>query len=155
MRQQNKESSFDGWRPSRSEVNLWLKEQPLGVLSTLDETGAPHGSTVAFSVTEYGDILIGTRDDSRKSEYIDRDNRVAFTVTDSERRITVQLQGIARKIAQTAFELDYAKEHYYQRPQSLPFKDDAGQCHILVTPLSLYLSDCQPKEWVVSKFIDS
>ncbi|MEO5499233.1 MAG: pyridoxamine 5'-phosphate oxidase family protein [Candidatus Saccharimonadales bacterium] len=152
MQVQEKNGNVDGWRPTHTEVYEWLKEQPLGVLSTLNEAGAPQSATVAFSVTEFGDLLVGTSEGSRKSQNIDHDSRVAFTITDSERRITVQIEGVARKLAQVAFEMDYEAEHYKQRPESLPFKDEPGQCHIFITPQHVRFSDCRPKEWAITEY---
>lgn len=152
MKIQDKSGNIEGFRPSRDELNEWLRGQVLGTFSTLDETGAPMGATVAFSVTEAGELLIGTSETSHKSQNVDRDERVALTVTDSNERMTAQIQGTAWKLAQTAFELNYADEHYRQRPESLPFKDEPDQCHILVTPKHIRFSDCRPHMWVITEF---
>lgn len=142
----------DGWQPTREEVDDWLRDQILCVLSTLDESGAPMSATVAFSVTRDGNLIVGTDEDSRKSHNIDRDDRVAMTVTDPERRITVQLQGTATKLTHADFESLYAKEHYRLRPNSLPFKDAPGQCHILIKPTHIKFSDVAAKPWAITEF---
>ena len=152
MKIQDKSGEVEAFRPTRDELNEWLKGQVICTLSTLDETGAPMGATVAFSVTASGEMLIGTSETSHKSQNIDRDDRVAVTVTDSDERMTAQIQGVARKLSQDAFERDYADEHYSQRPESRPFKDEPGQCHILVTPKHIRFSDCRPHPWVVTEF---
>lgn len=149
---QDKNGGVEAFRPTRDELNEWLKGQILCVLSTLDESGAPMGVTVAFSVTKGGELLIGTSETSRKSQNIDRDDRVAVTVTDSEERMTAQIQGIANKLPQDIFEHDYADEHYSQRPESLPFKDEPGQCHILIAPKHIRFSDVSVFPWVVTEF---
>lgn len=110
------------------------------------------GATVAFSVTEAGELLIGTHEASRKSQNVDLDERVAVVVTDSVDRKTAQIQGAARKLAQKDFEFSYADEHYRQRPESLPFRDEPGQCHILVTPSHIKFSDTSPYPWVITEF---
>jgi general stress protein 26 len=142
----------EGWRPSREEVNQFIQDQVIGVVSTLDETGAPMSATVAFSVSKEGELLIGTSEASNKSKNVDRDPRVAVTITDAERRQTLQVQGMARKLSKVAFEADYAEEHYRQRPQSLPFKDDPGQCHIAITPTRMKFSDVSVFPWVVTQY---
>lgn len=152
MKIQEKDSETEGFRPTRAEVNDWLREQVLCTLATLDETGAPTVATVAFSVTELGELLIGTREASRKSQNVDGDERVAVVVTDSEERFTVQIEGTARKLARKVFDLSYAEEHYRQRPESLPFRDEPGQTHILVTPQHIRFSDCRPHPWVITEF---
>lgn len=154
MKTQNLQESTPGWRPTREEVNGFLRGQILCTLSTLDETGAPQGATVAFSVANSGELIIGTSESSHKAQNIEHDERVAVTVTDSSERFTVQIQGTARKLAETAFMADYADEHYAQRPESLPFKDLPGQAHIAVTPRVIRFSDCNPHPWVVTEFTD-
>jgi general stress protein 26 len=152
MQIQERDSSVEGFRQSQEEVNAWLREQVLCAFATLDETGAPNLATVAFTVTGAGELLIGTAEDSRKSRNVSYDNRVAVVVTDSERRITVQLEGTARTLAKEDFDESYAEEHYRQRPESLPFRDESGQTHILVTPTHLKFSDCRPHPWVITEF---
>lgn len=152
MKIQEKDSNVTGWRPSREELNEWLRDQELCVFSTLDATGAPMGATVAFSVTKDGNLIVGTDENSRKSQNVDRDGRVAMTITDPERRVTVQLQGNAEKISHNVFERTYEQEHYRLRPKSLPFKDEPGQCHILITPYHIRFSDLQPYPWVITEF---
>lgn len=155
MKTQNLNESQPGWQPTREEVNHFLRGQILCTLSTLDETGAPQGATVAFSVAESGELIIGTSEESRKAHNIENDNRVAVTVTDSYERYTVQIQGIARKLAEAAFAAEYSDEHYAQRPESLPFKDEPGQTHIAVTPQTIRFSDCNPHPWMVTEFTET
>lgn len=152
MKVQERDSGREGWSPTRDELNEWLRGQVLCTLSTLDRTGAPESATVAFSVTETGELLIGTSALSHKSQNVDRDERVAVVVTDSDERLTAQIQGSARKLAQKVFELSYADEHYRQRPESLPFKDEPGQCHILVTPSYAKFSDASVHPWLITEF---
>ncbi|HRK40899.1 MAG TPA: pyridoxamine 5'-phosphate oxidase family protein [Candidatus Saccharibacteria bacterium] len=141
-----------GWAPTRDELNDWLREQELCVFSSLDATGAPMSATVSFSVTKEGDLLIGTDQGSRKSHNVDGDSRVAMTITDSERRVTCQLQGNASKLSREEFETTYAEEHYRLRPKSLPFKDVPGQCHILIKPTHIKFSDVRGYPWLVTEF---
>lgn len=152
MQEQQKDSRVKGWSPTRGELDDWLRAQELCVFSTLDATGAPMSATVAFSVTVDGGLIVGTNENSRKSKNIDHDGRVAMTITDPERRITVQLQGHAEKIPHDVFERVYEKEHYRLRPKSLPFKNEPGQCHILITPSHIKFSDVRPHPWVVTEF---
>ena len=152
MQTQDLNNRADGFRPTREQVNDWLRGQVLCVLSTLDGTGAPMGATVAFSVATDGKLLIGTSESSRKSHNLDHDNRVAMTVTDSDARMTVQLEGTAIKLDEKTFEQSYADEHFRQRPESLPFRDKPGQCHILVTPTHLRFSDVCVYPWAITEF---
>ena len=152
MQTEQHNTATDGVEVTREQVNDWLREQELCVFSSLDATGAPMSATVAFSVTVDGNLIVGTDENSRKSKNIDRDGRVAMTITDQNRRITVQLQGMAKKIPQEVFERTYEQEHYRLRPKSLPFKDEPGQCHILITPYHIKYSDVGAKPWAVTEF---
>ena len=40
MKIQEKDSGFEGFRPTRTQVNEWLEEQVLCTLATLDDRGA-------------------------------------------------------------------------------------------------------------------
>lgn len=141
----------EAWRPSRPELSGFLREQVLTTLSTLDSDGAPESATVAFSETDDGAFLIGTSEASRKVRNIEGDARVAMTVTDAERRYTAQIKGTAEKLSEVAFAA-LADEHYRQRPESLPFRDDASQVHVLVTPSEIRFSDVSVNPWVVTEY---
>ncbi len=142
----------EAFRPTREQVNEFIQQVIIGVLSTVDADGAPMGATVAFSTTANGCLLVGTQESSRKSRNISGDPRVAATITDADRRYTLQLEGIARKLSSAEFERNYAAEHYRQRPESLPFKDRPGECHILVEPLHIRFADCNASPWVTTEF---
>lgn len=152
MQAQQNNTGTDERRVTREEVNDWFREQELCVFSTLDASGAPMSATVAFSVTVDGNLIVGTDENSRKSKNVDRDGHVAMTITDPNRRITVQLQGMAKKIPHDEFERTYEQEHYRLRPKSLPFRDEPGQCHILITPYHIKHSDVGAKPWAVTEF---
>lgn len=152
MKIQDKSGNAEAFRPTRVQLNDWLRQQVLCVFSTLDATGAPMSATVAFSVTLDGKLIVGTDVNSRKSKNIDRDGRVAMTITDADDRKTVQLQGYAEKISEEVFAKKYETEHYRLRPQSLPFKDAPGQCHILITPHHIKFSDVGSRPWAITEF---
>jgi general stress protein 26 len=148
----NENNTTEGFRPTRDQINEFVKGQVIGVISTLDESGAPMSATVAFSVTEGNDLMVGTSESSHKSQNVDRDSRVAVTITDAAKRYTLQLQGTARKVNEETFESVYAETHFGQRPESLPFKDKPGQCHILITPRHMRFSDCSVNPWAITEF---
>ena len=145
-------NTAEGFRPTREQLNEFIKGQVIGVISTLDENGAPMSATVAFSVTEGNDLMVGTSETSHKSQNVDRDSRVAVTITDAAKRYTMQLQGTARKVNEETFMAVYAEAHFGQRPESLPFKDKPGQCHILITPTHIRFSDCSVNPWAITEF---
>ena len=151
MKIQDMNSKSEGWRPTRTDLSDFLRTQPLCTFSSVDSEGKPQGATVAFSETVDGDFIIGTSELSRKSTNVDANPNVAMTITDMERRYTVQLEGVARKLGAEAF-VAYAEYHYEQLPASRPFKDTPGQVNILVSPTSIRFSDCNPHPWVLTEF---
>lgn len=151
MKTQDMNNKSEGWQPSRSELSNFLRTQPLCTFSTVDAEGRPQGATVAFSETQDGDFIVGTSETSRKSANVDTNPNVAMTITDAERRYTVQLEGVARKLGAEAF-VAYADYHYDQLPASRPFRDTPGQVNILISPTHIRFSDCNPHLWVVTDF---
>jgi len=150
MKIQNMSESAPSWRPSQAEVANFLNTQHLGVISTIGPDG-PQGATVAFSQTDALEIIIGTSDVSRKALNIDNDHRVAFTITDPEQRFTVQTEGYARELGQTAFGA-YAEKHFEKLPNSAPFRDIKGQAYFLLSPRHVRFTDCNPHPWVITEF---
>lgn len=140
-----------GWQPSRVEVSEFLLTQSTCVFSTVDPMAAPQGATVAFSETKNGGYLIGTGISSRKATNIDGNPHVALTITDLEKRYTVQIEGLARKLTSEEF-APFAGTHYDQLPASRPFKDAPGQVSILVTPSHVSFSDCSVYPWLKTEF---
>ena len=151
MKIQDMNSKSEGWRPTRAELSEFLRAQPLCTFSSVDSEGKPQGATVAFSETVDGNFIIGTIELSRKSTNVDANPNVAMTITDMERRYTVQLEGTARKLRAEAFAA-YAEYHYEQLPASRPFKDAPGQINILVSSKYIRFSDCNPRPWAVTDF---
>jgi len=152
MNTQNTSNKQPGFKPTQEEAFAFLDTQILCVLSTLDATGQPHGSTVSFSQTSALQFIIGTDIKSRKSVNMQHDGRVALTITDAEKRYTVQATGQAKLIDAQEFE-GFADEHYRKLPHSLPFKDIKDQVHFLITPTSVRFSDCSAWPWVVTELI--
>ena len=151
MKIQDMETQKDGWRPSREQVSEFLRSQTLCTFITVDESGAPQGATVAFSETADGEFIVGTSQTSRKATNVGVDEHVAMVVTDDEKRYTVQLEGVARKLGDDEF-AELSEEHYNQLPASRPFKDEPGQVHILISSHHLRFSDCSVHPWVLTEF---
>lgn len=152
MKTQVMSAEQEAFRPTKDQVVEFLDTQVLGTLSTITESGQPQGATVAFSQTPELEFIVGTDIGSRKSINMQNDEHVALTVTDGERRFTVQAEGRARMLGAKAFETTYATGHYNKLPASLPFKDVEGQVHFLITPSYVRFSDCNPHPWVVTEF---
>lgn len=138
-------------KPSRNELSQFLRTQTVCVIATVDSAGGPNAATVAFSESTDGQFIIGTSAKSRKATNIDANQRVALTVTDAEKRYTVQLEGVARKLSPDEF-ARYAEEHYSQLPSSRPYKDAPGQVDIIIQPTHIRFSDCSSFPWVTTDY---
>jgi uncharacterized pyridoxamine 5'-phosphate oxidase family protein len=148
---QDMSNNSQGYRPNKKEVFDFLDSQMLGEVATLDQSGQPQVATVAFSQTDDLKIIIGTDENSRKSQNIENDSRVAFVATDPAQRYTVQLDGKAKRLTTQEFD-EYAEAHFEKLPASAPFRDVKGQCYFLITPHWLRFSDCNSYPWVLTEF---
>jgi general stress protein 26 len=74
-------------------VTSFLKEHPMGILSTVSEDGTPWGAAVYFLADADFNIYFVTRAGSLKYQNIVKNPKVALTVADSESQVTVQLSG--------------------------------------------------------------
>ena len=151
MKIQDMEATHEGWEPTLREVGEFLKGLPLCSFATLSSNGRPQIARVAFSVHEGLGLIVGTSATSRKAKNVNGDAHVAVEATDEDQRYTVQYEGSARQISEQEFAA-FEDEHYRQRPESAPFRDEPGQCHILITPTWVRFSDCNPQPWVLSEF---
>ena len=138
-------------QPSRSQLSEFLRTQTTCTIATVDSEGAPNAATVAFSETRDGQFIIGTSAKSRKASNIDNDQRVALVITNTDRRYTVQLEGVARKLTAEEF-APYSDDHYQQLPSSRPYKDAPGQVDIIVKPSHIRFSDCSGYPWVTTDY---
>ncbi|HEY6129901.1 MAG TPA: pyridoxamine 5'-phosphate oxidase family protein [Candidatus Acidoferrum sp.] len=90
----------------------FLDHHRLGVLSSLAPDGAPQSALVGIAVTPELEIVFDTVERSRKCANIASDPRVAFVIG-WQGEITVQYEGIARKIPST--ELGPHHEIYFRK----------------------------------------
>ncbi len=149
--EEQKDVQSKGWRPTQAEVVEFLNTQPLGVLATLNETGAPSAALVGFSQNADLELIIGTSDTSRKAKNMVCDGRVAFTASDTDKKYTVQFEGVATKLAMDDFD-QRAEAHFAKLPYSAPFRHIPGQCYFLLTPTWARFTDCSSYPWAVTEF---
>ncbi len=139
---------------TKQDLLSFLDEQIICTIATHGKDGYPNSATVAFSNNEELEFVIGTSVESRKAKNIARDDKVAMTITNEEKRWTVQLEGDARKLTPEEFEQKYSEKHYRKLPWSLPFKDLPDQTNYLIVPVHLRLSDVSGKPWQTYDFIE-
>ncbi len=98
---------------SKSEQNRriydFLQSQPTGVLSTVDETGSPHGAVIYYSINENFEVLFATRRETKKSDNLTHNNRAVLVIYDAPTQTTAQVTGDVAEVtepevAQKAFE---------------------------------------------------
>lgn len=138
--------------PTKQDLIDFLDSQMLCVISSIGEGGYPNSATVAFSSNDDLELVIGTNAKSRKAANFARDNKVAMTITDAERRWTVQLEGNVSPLSWEEFEAKYGEKHYKKLPFSLPFKDIPDQTNFRITPTRIKLTEANKKPWVVTEF---
>lgn len=138
------------FQPTKKELHEFLNTQKLCVISTLNESGAPQGATVAFSQTHELQFIVGTDVTSRKSQNMQREPRVAITITDPSVRYTVQTEGNARLLSDEEF-TQYSEHLFAKNPNSRKFKNIQGQVYFLITPHTIRFSDCNVFPYFVTE----
>ena len=78
-----------------------------------------------------------------------------MTITDVQKRWTLQLEGDIRKLDPQEFSDTYAEHHHAKLPFSLPFKDIPDQANYLITPVHLKLTEANKQPWVVHELLRS
>ncbi len=70
-----------------------MKDHHMAILSTISEEGEPWGSAIIFAIDEDLNFFFMTRADTLKYKNIEANPKVALTVADEEKQITVQARG--------------------------------------------------------------
>ncbi len=83
----------------------FLKAHELGVLSTVERTGAISGAVVYYTMLGDYPYFI-TKEDSKKADNILNNQHVAFTVFDEAQLQTAQLQGIVEQVHSDAHKIE-------------------------------------------------
>jgi pyridoxine/pyridoxamine 5'-phosphate oxidase len=83
----------------RQNVKDFLAANPLGVISTVGETGKPWGAAVYFVVDDAFDILFITRSTTAKSQNLSIDPRAAFTVANMSAQREIQAYGTVSQVS--------------------------------------------------------
>lgn len=138
--------------PSKSDLTDFLDSQVLCTVSSIGEGGYPNAASVAFSSNDNLEFVIGTSTLSRKAANFARDAKVSLTITDADKRWTVQLEGDVRPLGREEFESRYSDKHYKKLPFSLPFKDLPDQTNFLITPVHMKLTEANVQPWRVTEF---
>lgn len=83
---------------SRERAHEFLREHPLGVLSTVSQ-GKPWGAAIFFVADDFFNIYFITRADTQKYKNIEKHPHVALTVADGKTQTTVQIAGAVTRVS--------------------------------------------------------
>lgn len=130
----------------------FFKEQKLGVFSSIDAEGNPHGAAVYYVVGDDGSFYFISPAETQKSLNIEKENKVAFTVTNEKKMMTGQLKGIATKEEDLVLEIleKLAKKLSDKTPEMmgrLPLFDFKNQGKTVVR--------IRPEEMIVREFTEA
>lgn len=87
------ESPLKDQTESREKALGFLRNNPIGVISTLDELGHPQSAAIAFIVDEYFRFYFFTRTNTKKYRNIQRSEFGALCVVNEDDLLTVQAEG--------------------------------------------------------------
>lgn len=79
-------------------IHDFLSRNTIGVLSTVDSEGNPHGVTIYYATSPTFDVAFLTRVGTQKHRDIKHDNRVMLTVFEPATQTTLQVKGHAEEI---------------------------------------------------------
>lgn len=83
---------------SVSTIATYINEHPLAVLSTVEPSGNPHGSTLYAGSDSQLHVFFMTKRDTRKHQNILGNPKVALTFSGEDHQTTLQLSGIASEV---------------------------------------------------------
>ncbi|MCA9342681.1 pyridoxamine 5'-phosphate oxidase family protein [Candidatus Saccharibacteria bacterium] len=76
-------------------ARIFLVSHDIGVLSSIDGNGIPHGAVVYYASDSNNYLYVVTKQKTHKASNIQSNAKVAFTVFDTSSMQTIQLSGIA------------------------------------------------------------
>ncbi len=79
-------------------ILAFLEDIPVGVLSTVDPNGDPHGVVIYFVVDGDFNIYFLTRAETRKYDNLKHHNHTMLTVFDPQNQTTAQVTGRAEEV---------------------------------------------------------
>lgn len=86
----------------RRRIYTFLKNNPIGVLSTVTPNNDPHGTVIYYSINEQFLTSFLTRHDTHKYDNIQHNDHVMLTVFDPHSQTTAQIIGEAHEVTSGA-----------------------------------------------------
>jgi nitroimidazol reductase NimA-like FMN-containing flavoprotein (pyridoxamine 5'-phosphate oxidase superfamily) len=82
----------------RQKVQHFLKQHPMGVLSTVNDDGKPWGAAVYYVTDEDFNLYFVTRAETLKYQNLQDNPSVALTIADEPNQTTVQVAGAVSEL---------------------------------------------------------
>ena len=79
-------------------IAAYINEHPLTVLSTVEPSGTPHGTTLYAGSDPQLHIFFMTKRETRKHQNILSNPKIAMTFSGEDHQTTLQLSGIASEV---------------------------------------------------------
>ena len=93
-------------RPERQQrIYDFLKANPIGVLSTVNRSGQPHGSVIYYSIDENFTVSLLTKSKTRKYQNIVTNPEVVITIYEPSSQTTAEITGKAHQV-KDSFEIN-------------------------------------------------
>ncbi len=113
-------------------VHKFLNGQQTCVIARVNPAGGASAATVGFSHDEKLQIIIASKNFTRKVNDIRQNSNVAI-VFGFEMPITVQYEGVAKEVAKDELGEKLAR-HFEKVPAAKRFADDPRETYLLITP---------------------
>jgi len=84
-----------GFSNRKQRMYDFLRANPVGVLSTVDPNGEPHGVVIYFTINREFDVFFLTRNETKKYDNLKRNDHLMLTVFEPHNQTTVQIIGKA------------------------------------------------------------
>ena len=76
----------------------FLFETPIGVLSSTDPDGDPHGAVIYYTINRHFEVEFLTKSETKKYDNLIHNNHVMLTVFEPLTQTTVQVTGVAKEV---------------------------------------------------------
>jgi len=96
----------------KAELLSYIRARRLAVIGTIGPDGSPQGALVGVAVTDGFQIIFDTVSDSRKHQNLQRDTRIAATLSGPGEQ-TLQLEGRAHPVSAAAESDALYRQAYY------------------------------------------
>jgi general stress protein 26 len=83
---------------TRERMYQFLSDTCIGVLSSTDPDGDPHGAVIYYTINEHLEVGFLTKAETKKYDNLVHNNHVMLTVFEPLTQTTVQISGVAKEI---------------------------------------------------------